>query len=42
MIHTPIDIMIAAIAVTLGDCTVVTADSDLSAVSGLSIENWSD
>jgi len=37
-----IDIMIAAIALTLSDCTVVTADSDLTAVSGLRIENWSD
>src|SRR5262245_57074565 len=35
-----IDIMIAAIAFTLGDCTVVSADGDLSAVSGLAVENW--
>jgi tRNA(fMet)-specific endonuclease VapC len=35
-----IDIQIAAIALTLGDCTVVTFDSDLSAVPGLSVENW--
>jgi tRNA(fMet)-specific endonuclease VapC len=35
-----IDIMIAAIAFTLGDCTVVSADSDLVAVPGLSVENW--
>jgi tRNA(fMet)-specific endonuclease VapC len=35
-----IDIMIAAIALTLGDCTVVSADSDLVAVPGLSVENW--
>lgn len=35
-----IDIQIAAIAMTLGNCTVVTTDSDLSAVPGLSVENW--
>lgn len=33
------DIMIAAIARTV-DCTVVTMDSDLSAIPGLRIENW--
>ena len=35
-----IDIMVAAIAITLGNCTVVTKDSDLAAVPGLTIENW--
>jgi len=35
-----IDMMIAAIALSLGNCTVVTTDSDLSAVPGLSVENW--
>ncbi len=35
-----IDVMIAAIAHTLGRCVVVTKDSDLSAVPGLSVENW--
>jgi tRNA(fMet)-specific endonuclease VapC len=35
-----IDIMIAAIALSLGNCTVVTTDSDLSAVPGLAVENW--
>jgi tRNA(fMet)-specific endonuclease VapC len=35
-----IDIMIAAIAISLGNCTVVTADTDLSAVPGLPVENW--
>lgn len=35
-----IDIMIAAVAITLGNCTVVSKDSDLSAVPGLSVENW--
>lgn len=34
------DLMIAAIALTLGDCTVVTLDQDLQAVPGLRIENW--
>jgi tRNA(fMet)-specific endonuclease VapC len=37
-----IDIMIAAVAFTLGKCTVVTMDSDLSAVPGLSVENWAE
>ena len=35
-----IDMMIAAIANSLGNCTVVTADSDLAAVPGLPVENW--
>jgi len=35
-----IDIQIAAIALTLPRCTVVTYDSDLSAVPGLNVENW--
>lgn len=35
-----IDVMIAAVALALGNCTVVTTDSDLSAVPGLSVENW--
>ena len=35
-----IDIMIAAVALTLGKCTVVSKDSDLSAVPGLTVENW--
>ena len=35
-----VDIQLAAIALTLGDCTVVTTDSDLSAVPGLHTENW--
>jgi tRNA(fMet)-specific endonuclease VapC len=35
-----IDIMIAAIAKTLGDCVVVSKDSDLIAVPGLRVENW--
>jgi tRNA(fMet)-specific endonuclease VapC len=35
-----IDIQIAAIARSLGNCTVVSADSDLLAVPGLTVENW--
>jgi tRNA(fMet)-specific endonuclease VapC len=35
-----IDIMIAAVALSLGNCTVVSADSDLAAVPGLTVENW--
>ena len=35
-----IDIRIAAIALVLGNCTVVTKDSDLSAVPGLVVEDW--
>lgn len=35
-----VDMQIAAIALTLGDCTVVTGDSDLNEVTGLRVENW--
>ncbi len=35
-----VDVMIAAIAFALGNCTVVSADSDLAAVPGLAVENW--
>ena len=35
-----IDMQLAAIALTLGDCTVVTSDSDLAAVPGLTLESW--
>jgi tRNA(fMet)-specific endonuclease VapC len=35
-----VDIMIAAIAFSLGNCSVVTADSDLAEVPGLPVENW--
>ncbi len=34
------DMQIAAIAKTLPNCTVVSSDSDLLAVPGLSVENW--
>ncbi|HEY1858904.1 MAG TPA: type II toxin-antitoxin system VapC family toxin [Gemmataceae bacterium] len=37
-----IDIMIAATAISLGNCTVVSADSDLVAVPGLTVENWNE
>jgi tRNA(fMet)-specific endonuclease VapC len=36
------DIMIAAIALSLGNTTVVTMDTDLSAVPGLTVENWAE
>lgn len=36
------DMMIAANALTLGNCTVVTMDGDLSAVLGLTVENWAE
>lgn len=36
-----IDIQIAAIALTLGNCVVVTKDSDFAAIPGLDHENWS-
>jgi tRNA(fMet)-specific endonuclease VapC len=35
-----IDIQVAAIAFSIGNCTVVSEDGDLSAVAGLSVENW--
>jgi len=35
-----IDMQLAAIALILGHCVVVTADSDLSVVPGLTVENW--
>jgi tRNA(fMet)-specific endonuclease VapC len=35
-----IDIQIAAIAFALGHCTVVSGDSDLKAIPGLSVEDW--
>jgi len=35
-----IDMQIAAIAFSLGNCTVVSGDSDLAAVPGLTVVNW--
>ncbi len=37
-----IDIMIAAIALSIGNCTVVSSDSDLAAVPGLPLEKWAE
>ncbi len=34
------DILIAAVAMSLGDTTVVTMDGDFANVPGLSVENW--
>lgn len=34
------DIMIAAIALTLGNCTVVTTDSDFARIPGLDVIDW--
>jgi tRNA(fMet)-specific endonuclease VapC len=36
-----IDMLIASIALSLGKTNVVSADADLSAVPGLTVENWS-
>jgi len=35
-----IDMRIADIANSLGNCTVVSTGNDLTAVPGLSVENW--
>jgi len=35
-----IDLQAAAVARTLGNCTVITCDSDFSFVPGLAVENW--
>jgi tRNA(fMet)-specific endonuclease VapC len=37
-----IDIMIASIALELGNCSVVSSDSDLLAVPELEVVNWAD
>jgi tRNA(fMet)-specific endonuclease VapC len=34
--------MIDAIALSLGNATVVTMDSDLAAIPGLTVENWAE
>ena len=36
-----IDIQVAAIAITMGNCIVVSSDGDLKAIPGLKVENWS-
>jgi tRNA(fMet)-specific endonuclease VapC len=35
-----VDVMIAAIALALGNCTVITVDQDLAAIPGLIVDNW--
>lgn len=35
-----IDMQIGAIALTLSNCVIVTKDSDLSAIPGVTVENW--
>lgn len=35
-----VDMQIGAIARTLPNCVVVSKDSDLSAISGITVENW--
>ena len=35
-----VDMQLAAVAKLLIDCTVVSSDSDLLAIPGLSVENW--
>jgi tRNA(fMet)-specific endonuclease VapC len=35
-----VDMQVAAIARTVGNCMVVSADGDLAAVPGLAVENW--
>ena len=35
-----IDVQVAAVALALGNCTVVSRDSDLRAIEGLDVEDW--
>jgi tRNA(fMet)-specific endonuclease VapC len=35
-----IDILIAAIPISLGDCAVVSSDKDMVVIPGLVVENW--
>ena len=37
-----VDIQLAAVAKVLGQCTIVTSDTDLLAIPGLDIENWTE
>ena len=37
-----IDIQIAAVALSLGNCAVVSTDSDFLAIPGLTVENWAE
>jgi tRNA(fMet)-specific endonuclease VapC len=36
----PMDLLIAAIALTLGNCAVVSIDADMLAIPGLAVESW--
>ena len=36
----PPDVQIAAVALTLGNCTVITVDTDFQAIPGLAVEDW--
>lgn len=36
----PIDVLVAAIALTLPNCVVVWKDGDLRRIPGLSVQNW--
>lgn len=38
----PFDVLIAAIAITLGSCTVVSNDTDMKSIPRLTVENWRD
>ena len=35
-----IDIMMAAISLAVGKCTIITTDSDLESVPGITVEKW--
>ena len=35
-----VDIQLAAVALALGDCTVITSDKDLNSIPNLQVENW--
>lgn len=35
-----VDVMLASVALSIGNCTVITTDSDLEFIPGLSVERW--
>jgi tRNA(fMet)-specific endonuclease VapC len=35
-----VDMQLASVALTLGNCTVISTDTDLHAIPGLKVENW--
>lgn len=35
-----VDVMLASVALSIGNCTVITTDSDLEFVPGLGVERW--